>query len=138
MDCQEGRNGVNLSVECTQRFHRRFMMSTNGTLFFTYRGGEFHKADVAQHFGGKVTSNDDIAKSLPSLGYETMTRGTVEAGEVTFSLWEGPGHQCVVIIRSEGVAPHAVYLDGLLNWLQFQGAILNPALQISRFVHGDA
>lgn len=113
-------------------------MSTSGTLFFTYRGGEFHKADLAKHFGGKVKSNDDIAKSLPGLGYEAMTRDTLEAGEVTFSLWEGPGHQCVVIICSEGVPPHAIYLDGLLNWLQFQGAILSPALHVSNFVHGDA
>jgi hypothetical protein len=36
------------------------------------------------------------------------------------------------------VPPHIIYLDGLLNWLQFQGAILNPAFQIARLVHGDA
>ena len=113
-------------------------MGASDTLFFTYQGGEFHTADITSHFGGKVRSNAEIAKSLPALGYEAMTRDVVEAGEVTFSLWEGPKHQCVVIIQSEGVPPHAVYLDGLLNWLQFQGAILSPALQVSRFVHGDA
>jgi hypothetical protein len=67
-----------------------------------------------------------------------MTRKEVDAGEVTFALWEGPGHQCVVRITSQGVPPHIIYLDGLLNWLQFQGAILNPAFQIARLVHGDA
>ncbi len=107
-------------------------------LFFTYSGGEFHKADVTRFFGGKVKNTSGIVDAIKAEGYESMTRKEVDAGEVTFALWEGPGHQCVVRITSQGVAPHIIYLDGLLNWLQFQGAILNPAFQIARLVHGDA
>ncbi|MFN5746074.1 MAG: hypothetical protein ACK443_08320 [Methylococcaceae bacterium] len=115
------------------------MTSALGTpLFFTYRNGEFQPADVSRYFGGKAKTTDDIVNTIKNEDYESMTREQVDAGEVSFSLWEGPGHQCVVQITSKGVPPHIIYLDGLLNWLQFQGAILNPALQMARMVHGDA
>lgn len=111
---------------------------TGASVFFTYSGGEFHAADVARYFGGKAKTADDIIDAITALGYEPMTRKEVDAGEVRFSLWEGPAHQCVVRISSTGVPPHFVYLDGLLNWLQFQGAIFAPAIGVANFVHGDA
>lgn len=106
--------------------------------FYTYSNGQFHKADVTKYFGGQAKSAADIVSAIKSLGFESMTRGDLDAGEVTFSLWEGPGHQCVARITTDGVAPHIIYLDGLLNWLEFQGHILSPALSVSRHVHGDA
>ncbi len=106
--------------------------------FYTYTAGQFHKADVTRYFGGKAKSTADIVATIKAEGYESMTRGEIDAGEVTFALWEGPGHQCVVQITSAGVPPHIIYLDGLLNWLEFQGHILSPALSVSRHVHGDA
>ncbi len=112
--------------------------ASSSALFFTYKGGEFQPADVTRYFGGKVRHPDDVVEAILAEGYEPMTRREVDAGEVTFSLWEGPGHQCVVRITSQGVAPHIVYLDGLLNWLQFQGSVLSPAIQLARLVHGDA
>ncbi len=112
--------------------------SNSPAVFFIYKGGEFVAADVTRYFGGKAKRADDIVATILGEGFEPMTRKEVDAGEVTFSLWEGPGHQCVVQMVTAGVAPHIVYLDGLLNWLQFQGAILNPAIQLSRLVHGDA
>lgn len=114
------------------------MSSTNDPLFFTYTSGQFHPADVSRHFEGKARTTAEIISTIQSQGYESMTRGDVDAGEVTFSLWEGPGHQCVVQIVSAGVSPHIIYLNGLLNWLEFQGHILSPALSVSRHVHGDA
>lgn len=114
------------------------MTNITTPLFFTYSCGQFHKAEVAKYFDGKAKTTADILPTIKSIGYESMTRGDVDAGEVTFSLWEGPGHQCVVQITSFGVAPHIIYLDGLLNWLEFQGHILSPALSVSRHVHGDA
>ena len=114
------------------------MSSEDASLFFTYTGGQFHPADVSRFFEGKAKTPSDIMAALKSLEYEPMTRGDVDAGEVTFSLWEGPHHQCVVQITSAGVKPHIIYLNGLLNWLEFQGHILSPALSVSRHVHGDA
>ena len=107
-------------------------------LFYTYAGGEFHKADVSRYFGGLAKTNDQIVPVIQQQGYEAMTRQDVYAGELKFSLWEGPDHQCVVCITTEGVPPHIIYLNGLLNWLQFQGAILSPAFQLAKPVHGDA
>jgi hypothetical protein len=111
---------------------------TGPGVFFIYSGGEFQNADVARYFSGKAKSADDIVDVITAEGYEPMTRKEVDAGEVRFSLWEGPGHQCVVRISSAGVPPHFIYLDGLLNWLQFQGAIFAPAIGVANFVHGDA
>ena len=108
------------------------------SLFFIYKNGEFHKAEVTQYFGGKVSSVDDIVSVIENAGYETMTRTEVDAGEIRFALWEGPDHQCVVRITTEGLPHHYIYLDGLLNWLQFQGAILTPAFQMAGLVRGDA
>ena len=107
-------------------------------LFYTYTGGEFQKADVSRFFGGYAKTNDQIVAAIQHQGCESMTRQEVYAGELKFSLWEGPDHQCVVCITTEGVPPHIIYLNGLLNWLQFQGAILSPAFQLAKLVHGDA
>lgn len=112
--------------------------ATQKGLFFTYAGGEFHHADVVNYFGGKARTPDDIVDVILSQGYESMTREDIDAGEIRFSLWEGGTHQCVVRIVTAGVAPHYIYLNGLLNWLQFQGAILAPAFQMAGLVKGDA